>query len=188
MLQQGTARTAERLAPAATGHPELLIDQQLLRYDIAIAHAAIYRVPPATCLRAVREVDLFRHPVIRTLFDLRALPQRVADRLAGRGRAPTDDERLRSFRVNDLLRPTFNWLLLAEEPDIEIVMDQIAHPWKPARDAISVAPADFAAFNIPGFAKIALSLRVQPYGTGGTVFTVETRVALIDPESLRRFR
>ena len=47
---------------------------------------------------------------------------------------------------------------------------------------------EFAAFAGPGFAKIALSLRVQPYGTSGTILTLETRVALTDAASLRRFR
>ena len=40
----------------------------------------------------------------------------------------------------------------------------------------------------PGFAKIAASLRVDPYGSGSSILTMETRVAIIDDESRRRFR
>ena len=40
----------------------------------------------------------------------------------------------------------------------------------------------------PDFAKIALSLRVGPYGTRSAILTLETRVALTDSDSRRRFR
>ncbi len=51
-----------------------------------------------------------------------------------------------------------------------------------------VAPTEFAAFDEPGFAKIALSLRVQPYGAEASILTLETRVAVTDPVSLKRFQ
>lgn len=60
------------------------IDQFLPRYDFAIVHAQVFRVPPEVCLRTVRNVDMFRHPAIRVLLDLRALPQRAASRVTGR--------------------------------------------------------------------------------------------------------
>jgi deazaflavin-dependent oxidoreductase (nitroreductase family) len=88
-----------------------------------------------------------------------------------------------------MTRPPINWTLLAEEPDVELVLGQIACPWEPsARSGPPVAPDVFASFDQPGFAKIVLSLRVRPHGAGGTLLTVETRVALTDRESLRRFR
>ena len=67
-------------AEAAQG-PQLLIDQFLPRYDFAIVHAQVFGVPPEVCLRAARNLDLFRHPAIRVLLDLRALPQRAVSRL-----------------------------------------------------------------------------------------------------------
>ena len=75
-------------AGAAQG-PQLLIDQFLPRYDFAVVHAQVFRVPPEVCLRAARNVDLFRHPAIRVLLDLRALPQRAARRVTGRVMAGT---------------------------------------------------------------------------------------------------
>lgn len=58
--QQPEAATA----PAATEMPgpELLIDQFLPRYDFAVVHAQVFRVPPEVCLRAA----LLRHPAIRS--------------------------------------------------------------------------------------------------------------------------
>ena len=38
-------------AGAAQG-PQLLIDQFLPRYDFAVVHAQVFRVPPGVCLRA----------------------------------------------------------------------------------------------------------------------------------------
>src|ERR1051326_4134164 len=71
-----------------------------------------------------------------------------------------------------------------------MVLGQIGRPWQPTEmgSGPEVAPGEFAAFARPGFAKIALSLRVQPYGASGTILTLETRVALTDAASLRRFR
>jgi hypothetical protein len=67
-------------------------------------------------------------------------------------------------------------------------VDQITRPWQAAASPLAIAPTDFAAFDRLGFAKIVFSLRVQPYGTTGTTLTAQFRVAVTDPESLRRFR
>ena len=44
------------------------------------------------------------------------------------------------------------------------------------------------SFDEPGFAKIATSLRVDPYGNDSSILTMETRVAITDDASRRRFR
>jgi len=49
----------------------LLLDQFLPRYDLAVAHAYVFRVSRAECFRAASEVDLFRTPLVRALLDLR---------------------------------------------------------------------------------------------------------------------
>ena len=72
----------EAPAAGAAQGSQLLIDQFLPRYDFAVVHAQVFGVPPEVCLRAARNLDLFRHPAIRVLLDLRALPQR--------GRQPPD--------------------------------------------------------------------------------------------------
>ena len=51
-----------------------------------------------------------------------------------------------------------------------------------------VTTETFAAFTEPGFAKLAESTVVTPYGTGGCVLTLETRVVMTDEDSRRRFR
>ncbi len=60
----------------------------------------------------------------------------------------------------------------------------------PAVKAASSAAAaeQFAGFDEPGFAKIAESTRVDPYGDRFSIVTVDSRVALTDEDSRRRFR
>ena len=164
----------------------LLIDRFLPRYDFAVVHAQVFRVPPEVCLRAARNLDLFRHPLIRTLLTLRALPQRATGRLTGR-RDDGRQEPAASFWIEDMT--SYGWHLLGESPS-EVVLGQIGHPWKAAGTAVGsvVAPTAWATFDEPGYAKIALSLRVDPRGATASILTMETRVALTDAGSLRRFR
>lgn len=173
-------------AAGAAPRPPLLIDQFLPRYDFAIVHAQVFGVPPQVCLRAARNLDLFRHPAIKVLLDSWALPQRAARRLTRR-RDRGDHLPAATFRVEDMTR--YGWELLGENPS-EIVVGQISRPWKAASGAVgpAAAPAAFAAYDKPGYAKIALSLRADPRGTTSSILTMETRVALTDPASLRRFR
>jgi hypothetical protein len=179
---------------AAAGQPVLLIDQLLPRYDLAIVHAEVLRAPPEVCYRMTRSIDLLRAPIIRALLDLRTVPQRLKDRLSGRN-VGTSAGRFTAtstptFRLDDMVRPPINWRLLGEEPGVEMVLGQIGRPWQPTEmgSGPEVAPTEFAAFDKPGFAKIALSLRVQPYGAEASILTLETRVAVTDPVSLRRFQ
>lgn len=173
-------------AAGAVQGPPLLLDQFLPRYHFAIVHAQVFGVPPEVCLRAARNLDLFRHPAIKVLVDSWALPQRAARRLTGR-RDGGDRLPAATFRVEDMTR--YGWELLGENPS-EIVLGQISRPWKAASGAAGPAagPAAFAAYDKPGYAKIALSLRADPRGTTSSILTMETRVALTDPASLRRFR
>ena len=73
---------------------------------------------------------------------------------------------------------------------MELVWGQVSRPWKPLATSTRGprTPEEFAGFDQPGFAKIAFSLRVDPYGTGASMVTMETRVALTDNQSRRRFR
>ena len=174
-------------AARAVQGPDLLIDQFLPSYDFAVVHAQVFRVPPEVCLRAARRVDLLRHPAIRSLIGLRAFPQRVTSRLAGRHDGADDVPAPATFRVEDMTR--YGWVLLGENPS-EIVLGQIGRPWKAAGASSGppAGPAEFAAFGEPGYAKLAFNLRADPHGATSSILTMETRVALTDADSLRRFR
>jgi hypothetical protein len=53
---------------------------------------------------------------------------------------------------------------------------------------VPTTPEQFSSFDEPGFAKIAASLRVDPRGSNSSILTLETRVAIPDDTSRRRFK
>lgn len=167
---------------------ELLVDQFLPTYDVAVVHADVCRAPPAQCYARVMELDLLRAPLVRVAISARALPQRVVGTWRAPGSRTSSDRPPPTFRLRDMIGR--GWVLLAETPGVEIVLGQVSRPWK--ADASSTeAPITrelFAGFDQPGYAKIVTSLRVVPYGNGSSILTVETRVATTDARSRRRFR
>ena len=182
-----SAQRPEAVVPDPGQAPDsiLMIDRFLPQYDFAVVHASVFRASPEVCYQAARGLDLLRDPVIRTLLGLRSLPQRVADRLGGNRAA--SGEGVPTFGLDDMVRN--GWILLGEEPGVEIVFGQIGRPWKPvgASSGPSVEQGGFAAYDEPGFAKIAFGLRVQPYGITSSIVTMDTRIALTDPKSQQLF-
>ncbi len=186
-----STRSPEPSSEAAHHEPsrsQLLIDEFLPRYDLAVVHARVFRAPPDVCFQAARGLDLFEVPLIRALLDLRGLPQRLVRALPRHRKATGPEAPRRTFRLDDMAG--HSWILLGETPSTEMVLGQVSRPWKlmaTSTDA-PVTPDQFASFDQPGSAKIATSLRVDPYGNGSSILTMETRVALTDNESRRRFR
>lgn len=133
-------------------------------------------------------MDLFRAPLIRALLDLRGLPQRLAGTLRGPAEIPEPTAARATFRLKDMV--DLGWTLLGQTPGSEMVLGQVSRPWKAvaASSGSPMTPEQFASFDVPGFAKIATSLRVDPYGNRSSILTMETRVAVTDDASLRRFR
>jgi hypothetical protein len=164
------------------------MDQFLPEYDLSVVHADVFRAPPAECYEAACEMDLFQAPLARALLGLRALPQRVAETVRRRGRTPGATAPRGTFRLKDMVG--LGWILLGETPGAEMVLGQVSRPWKSVAASADVptTPEQFAGFSQPGCARIAAGLRIDPYGTGSSIVTVETRVAIKDEKSRRRFR
>jgi hypothetical protein len=175
-------------AADAAADSELLIDQFLPTYDVGVVHADVYRAAPARCYFVASQLDLFQTPLIRTLIGIRRLPERVAITVKGRGTTTVLEASRRTFRFRDMV--DVGWILLGETPGVELVLGQVSRPWKGAAVSTHVptTPQQFRSFGEPGFAKIATSLRVDPYGNDSSILTMETRVAVTDETSRRRFR
>lgn len=174
--------------PARPGSgSQLLLDRFMPEYDVDVAHSGVFRVPPEVCYEAVLTLDVFEAPLIRALIEARGLPWRLAALRPGRAaeQVPPPPP---GFRMRDL--PERGWLLLGETPEVEMVLGMVGQPWKARGGAPStpVTAETFADFHEPGFLKIATGIHVDPYGSGSTVLTVETRAALTDDKSRRRFR
>jgi hypothetical protein len=162
----------------------MLLDRYLPQYDVTETHAIVVDADTDLTWQAARRGDLSRSAVIRALLELRSLPNRLQRLLKGR---PTESARP-PLNLDDLERVGF--LLLGESPGHEIVFGSVVQPWKAVTDdglAPQVEADRFATFDTPGYVKVAFNIRVEPYGSGRSLITTETRTAATDPTSLRRF-
>lgn len=77
---------------------------------------------------------------------------------------------------------------IAERPGGgELVLGAIGSPWRSDCGPVRFATSDFAAFTMPGFAKIAWSWIVKPLGSGQSLLVVEWRMQLTDEEARAAF-
>jgi hypothetical protein len=165
----------------------LLLDEFLPAWDHEISASRVFRAPPAEVFDAVTNLDLYRLPLARVLLHARGLPGRLAD-AAARRRGETVAPEPRTFRVRDL--PARGWIPLGERPGVELVYGAVGKAWQATGGGpeTPVTAETFADFAEPGFAKIAESTSVTPHGDRACVLTLESRVALTDEDSRRRFR
>jgi hypothetical protein len=136
--------------------------------------------PPERVWQLVRHQNLAKSPLIRALFAIRGLP----DRLRGKRVDPM-------LRIDDLAssdeHPGFQ--ILAEEPGREVVIGAIGKVWEMEIPFVHVRDARaYAAFDEPGFIKVAWALRVLPWGETGSRVEVEVRVDATDDESWPKFK
>ena len=154
---------------------ELLSTPRLLEIDRAEVAASPDRV-----WQLLRHGELAKSPLLRALFAVRTLPDRI------RGHAVNT-----TLCIDDLqssaAHPGFQ--ILAERAPREIAVGAIGKVWQPEIPFVHVADARaFAAFNQPGFVRVAWALRVLPLGDHDARVEVEVRVDATDDESWRKFR
>ncbi|WP_282784331.1 MULTISPECIES: hypothetical protein [unclassified Nocardia] len=165
----------------------LVLDDFLPTYDHVVSVSRVFRAPPAEVFEAAVTIDLYRLPLARLLIAARGLPARISDvRARRRGEAVPPEPP--TFRVRDL--PEHGWMLLGERPHSELVFGTVTKPWRAlgGEPEKPVTAENFAGFDEPGFAKMAESTRVSPYGAHACILTLETRVAATDEDSRRRFQ
>jgi hypothetical protein len=129
---------------------------------------------------AMSQVTTGELRLFRVLMGVRVLP----GRLVGSPRARFDgDEPLLGWVVR------FGFSILGEDVRRELVFGAIAQPWRLAGGrGIAIANGqDFAAFDQPGYAKMAANFRLDPITSKAVQLSTETRVACTDPTSARRF-
>jgi hypothetical protein len=78
--------------------------------------------------------------------------------------------------------------VLAEVEGREIVVGAYTQPWHEKVTFHCLPPEEFAAFDEPGYVKIAWTLAAEPLGPQESMFVTRTRVVTTDPESRRKFR
>ncbi len=162
----------------------MVLDLYLPQYDVTETHAVIVDADTDVTWQSIRRSDLSRSAVIRVLLDLRSFPNRMRRFLKGqRGEVARPP-----LTLTDMGRAGF--VLLGERPGQEIAFGTVVQPWKAVTDdkpALQLDADGFAAFDTPGYVKVAFNIRVVPYGSERALITTETRTAATDPTSLRRF-
>ena len=159
----------------------MLIDRFLPVFDVTEVHEVAVDAPPEIVYDAIRQTDL-RDPVIDTLFTVRELPTRLAEKLRG---SPT--RRAEAFTFEDMARKHVPWMLLAEDRGSELVIGSVGKFWEGDYGQRPISADEFAAFHEPGFAKLAISLSLWPT-YGETVLRYEARTAATDVTARAHFR
>jgi hypothetical protein len=136
--------------------------------------------PPEQVWQLLRHGDFASSPLVRALFALRAVPDRLRGKHVG-ARLRLDD--LQSSPA----QPGFQ--ILAEEQPLQVVVGAIGKVWRPEIPFVHVENStEFAAFRDPGFVKVAWAIRVTKHGEHGSRVEFELRVDATDHDSWRNFQ
>ncbi len=154
-----------------------LLDRYLPEFDVRDRHEGVVRADRERAYAALRRLDLERSPVVRALFFVRTLPERLRGGVRRRAH--------RAFLDSALAQ---GWVVLDEDPGRQLVMGAVTKPWEPVVRFRGMPGPEFASFAEPGFAKIAWSIAAEEEGPARTRLSIETRVRTTDPASRRKFR
>jgi hypothetical protein len=160
----------------ARKEPPTLLDRFLPECEVLERHHTRVAAPADVTYAAAREMSLGSSPLVRAIFRGRELLMR-ASATEARPPQPLVDEVL-----------SIGWGVLAQDPGREIILGAVTQPWKSDVKFRALPPDEFVAFNEPGFAKIAWTIRAEPIGPETSRFYTETRVATTDRDARRRFR
>jgi hypothetical protein len=154
-----------------------LLDRYLPEWDVRDRHEGTVRAERVRAYQALRSLDLERPLVVRALFFLRTLPERMRGGVAPRRPRPFLESALEA-----------GWRILEEDEGRELVMGAVTRPWEPIVRFRGLSGPEFTAFSERGWAKIAWSIAAEEADAGRTRLAIETRVLTTDPASRRRFR
>ena len=158
-----------------------VLDRLLPSFQVSERHRVVIAASPDQVWAALSQVTMGELRLFRLLMGVRVLP----GRLVRSPRARLDaEEALLGWAVR------FGFTILGENAMRELVFGAIGQPWRLAggRSAAVAGGDDFAAFDQPGYAKLAANFRLAPTVGGSAIqLSTETRVACTDPASARRF-
>lgn len=149
-----------------------LLDEVLPEFDYRSRHDRHVLAPPERVARVVEQYQFVRDssPLVRLLFRLRGL-------------------KIPSGSLRDAVTGS-GFGVLAERPGEEIVVGTTGRFWALREQDYMEAPRDlddFHTFAPPGWAKAAVTLRVEPRDDGSSTLVTETRVLCMDEHARRHF-
>ena len=163
-------------AAPGTEEQDPLLDRFMPAYEVAERHYVRVASPAALTLAAAKDVDLQGAGLVRVIIKARELIL---------GATPDNRPRPRGLLAET---QSLGWGVLAEVPDRELVVGAVTRPWEANVTFRALRPDQFAAFNEPGYVKIAWTLRADAISATESVFRTETRVIATDPAARARFR
>lgn len=157
--------------------PRTQLDRITPIWQFSEHHTVRIAAPPASVFQAIRQVTAGEIAFFRALTWIRRL-----------GR-PGPESILNAPERQPLLEVAMRggFVLLADEPDREIVIGTVVVAPPGARGK-ALTPESFAAIDgQPGFASATMNFLLEPDGAGATILSTETRVCATDPASNRAF-
>ena len=166
----------------------MLLDDLLPTYDATRVEHRVVAGRPAEVYEVALNVDFLdavrRNRAVRGR--VCASGRRRARRRPAARRAPADPPEPESLRLADMGDPG-DWMRLGADPPNEIAFGVIGRFWSGETQWEQIESSEFAAFDRPGFAKIACNLSFRPYGDKATLVSYEARTKATDEASRRAF-
>jgi hypothetical protein len=166
----------------------MMLDWLLPEFDATIVEHRVVDGDPDAVYRAVAGVDMVgipqAYPAVRALFAARGAVERLVCLLLGPTVPPQEPRG--PMRLGDLPEQG-DWVKLADEPPTELTFGAIGRFWAGETVWKTIDAHEFVAFDEPGFAKIACSVSLHPYGTARTLVTYEARTQALDTDSRAHF-
>jgi hypothetical protein len=168
------------LLPAGESRVETIrtrLDEFAPAYQFNEVHSARIRASCARTYQAIKATTADEILLFRTLTWIR------------RGGRPGPEGILNAPGRQPLLdvATQTSFLLLAEEPEREIVVGTIISAPAGTHFKEKPTPEEFKALGEPGFVKGMMNFRVEDAGPGACAVTTETRVYATDASARRRF-
>lgn len=159
--------------------PRTHLDEFVPVYQFNEFHSTRVKASREQAYRAIKAVTADEITFFHTLVSIRRLGRPGPESVLN----PPPDQPL----LDVATRTSF--IVLAEEPNREIVVGTLVGApkgWRPSRKG---GPEDFKALHAPGFALAAMNFRLEDAEDqpGVTIVTTETRVFATDSSARRRF-
>jgi len=168
---------------------EMLIDRYLPTFDATQIEHIVIDADLETAWAALRDLDLLRvhTPLLDAAMFARGVPIKVASWF---GPTSTPAALPAQLRLTGDSVEMQGWLPLGQLAGREIALGAIGRFWRPNiewYDVTTMTPEQFAAFDSPGWGRIAANFSLRPYGKHRTLASYEARTAVIGSDAARRF-
>ena len=184
-------RQSAQLEARSDPTPRLtLLDRALPYWHARRVEIKVVNAPASVAYQAALDtnfVDAVRMSfAVRTLFAVRATLERAFALLRGRPSGSQATSPSTVIRVSDLPRRG-EWVLLGQQEPNEVAFGAIGRFWAGETKWMTIDAAEFAAFDDPGFAKVACNFRFLPLSASQTLVKYEVCTRATDEESRDAF-